>query len=114
MTTLFLTVAEVLAAGENDAIGGQADDLDPVLLEVVDLVAADRAARAVDIEMARPRCAPLNGLLADVVDLAVGHVDVRAVDDDAEVRRAGDVGVTVTLVGAVVDTDVAAGRVDSR
>ena len=36
-------------------------DLDPVLLEVGDLVAANLAARAIDVDVARPRWTPVNG-----------------------------------------------------
>ena len=61
--------------------------------------------------MARPCCSAVERAVADLVDLAVGHVDVAyAVDDDAEVLRAVDV--SVGDAGRVVDTDVAAGRVE--
>ena len=100
-----------LDAGGSDAIGGQVDDLDPVLLEVVDLVAADRAARAVDIGDGTAVLSAVERNIADLVDLAAGHVDVAdAVDDDAVVLRAVDV--SVADAGRVVDTDVAAGRVE--
>ena len=99
-----------LVAGGSAGIGGQAADLDPVLLEAVDLVAADRAARAVDVEDGAAVLRAVERLLADLVDLAVGRVDVAAVDDDAVVASAVDV--SVGDLGRVVGADVAAGRVE--
>ena len=109
VTTLFWTVAEVWAVAEH-AIGVQLDDLDAVLLEVVDPVAADRAACAVDIGDGTAVLSAVEGNVADVMDLAVGHVDGDAIGDNAEVLRAVDV--SVGDAGRVVNADVEAGRVE--
>ena len=47
---MFVTEADVFEGGEIDVVGGLAADRDPVLLELGDLVAADRSACAVVIE----------------------------------------------------------------
>ena len=87
MTTFFWTVAEVLTLERAMPSAARPLTVDPVLLEVVDLVAADRAARAVDVEDGTAVLRAVERVLADVVDLAAGHVDVGAVGDDAVVRR---------------------------
>ena len=48
VTALFETEAVVLH-WRNDALDGLAGDVDPVLLELVDLVTTDRAASAVEV-----------------------------------------------------------------